>query len=285
MGGIYSYMDLRAFAKVNLGLWVLGQREDGYHELVTILHLINLYDEITIEPSPTLSVECDGCPGGPDNLAWKAAEAVGRTSVKIRIKKGIPVGGGLGGGSADAGAVMRELGVSMTRKEFMSIAARIGSDVPFFASGWTAALARGRGEIIAPLASKLRAKLILFVPCKGVDTGWAYGLLRNEGKYEDPEESERAAAAAAKAVEDGDLDAICRNLFNSFERVIFKAKPRLGMAKEALISAGARAALLSGSGGVVYGIFPENEPLPEMPDIGGKWLTTSLGCDHDLPGA
>ncbi|MGB9590591.1 MAG: 4-(cytidine 5'-diphospho)-2-C-methyl-D-erythritol kinase, partial [Candidatus Hydrothermia bacterium] len=270
-------MKTRAYAKVNLGLWVLGQRDDGYHELITILHLIDLADEITIEPSSTLSVECDACPGGPDNLAWKAAEAVGRTKLAIRIKKGIPVAGGLGGGSADAGAVMRELGVSMTRNVFMSIAAWIGSDVPFFASGLTAALARGRGEIISPLVSKLMANLILFVPRKGVDTGWAYGLLRKEGRYEDSKESEGAAAAVVRAVENGDLDALCQNLHNSFERVIFRVKPRLRRAKEALLAAGAKAALLSGSGGVVYGIFPEGESLPDMPDIGGNWIKTSLG--------
>jgi len=275
-------MELRAFAKINLGLWVLGQREDGFHEVITVLHLIGLSDEIKIEPSPTLSVECDACPGGPENLAWKAAEAMGRTGVAIQIKKGIPVGGGLGGGSADAGAVMREMGVSMTHGEFMSIAARLGSDVPFFASAWTAALARGRGEIITPLKSRLRANLVLFVPCKGVDTSWAYGLLREAGAYEDRNEAESAAEKVAAATENGDLDALCRNLFNSFEGVIFGAKPRLREAKQALLAAGARAALLSGSGGVVYGIFPENEPLPEMPGLGGKWVTTTLGCEHEL---
>jgi 4-diphosphocytidyl-2-C-methyl-D-erythritol kinase len=275
-------MELRAFAKINLGLWVLGQRDDGFHEVITVLHLIGLSDEITIEPSPTLSVECDACPGGPENLAWQAAEATGRTNVAIRIKKKIPVGGGLGGGSADAGAVMREMGVSMTHNEFMSIAARIGSDVPFFASAWPSALARGRGEVLSPLTSKLRANLVLFVPCKGVDTAWAYGLLREAGAYEDSKKAESAAGKVAAATEKGDLDALGQNLFNSFEEVILGAKPRLRRAKEALLAAGAKAALLSGSGGVVYGIFPEGEALPEMPDIGGSWVTTTLGCEHEL---
>ncbi len=278
-------MELRAFAKINLGLWVLGQREDGYHEVITVLHLINLSDELSISPSPTLSVECDACPGGPENLAWKAAEAIGRRDVAIRIKKGIPVGGGLGGGSADAGAVMRALRGDLSDEDLIGISARLGSDVPFFASGWTAALAREKGEKITPLGSKLRAKIVLFVPCRGVDTGWAYGLLRQEGAYEDREESGRASAEVVRAVETGDLGALSGNLFNSFERVIFRAKPRLGKAKEALVAAGATVALLSGSGGVVYGIFREDEPLPEMPDIGGKWVKTSLRCEHELPGA
>lgn len=275
-------MTLKASAKINLGLWVLGQRDDGYHEVITVLHLINLADEITINPSSTLSVECDACPGGPENLAWKAAKVTGRTNIAIKIKKGIPVGGGLGGGSADAGTVMRELGVSMTERQFISIAAELGSDVPFFASGWDAALARGRGELLTPLSSKLRANLVLFVPCKGTDTAWAYGLLREAGAYEESEQAEQSAAVVVKAVEAGNLEALSHSLFNSFEKVIFRARPRLSEAKQALVSAGAKAALLSGSGGVVYGIFPENEPLPEMPDIGGKWISTSLGREHEL---
>lgn len=278
-------MDIKAFAKINLGLWVLGQREDGFHEIITVLHLINLSDEIKIEPFPTLFVECDACPGGPENLAWQAAEATGRTNFAIRIKKGIPVAGGLGGGSADTGAVIRALMGDSTNDELIKIASRIGSDVPFFASGWTGALARGRGEIIAPIQSKLRANLVLFVPDGGVETKWAYGLLRQEGIYEEREESERASAAVEKAVGEGDLEELSRNLFNSFERVIFRARPRLRTAKEALLAAGAKAALLSGSGGVVYGIFPEKGNLPEMPDIGGRWITTTLGCEHELSDA
>jgi len=278
-------MNLAAFAKVNLGLWVLGQRDDGFHEIITILHLINLYDEITIEPSSALSVECDSCPGGPENLAWKAAEAMGRRDVAIRIKKGIPVAGGLGGGSADAGTVMRAMRRGLSDDELMNIAARIGSDVPFFASGWSAALARGRGEILSPLRSNLRAGLILFVPEQGIDTGWAYGLLRKEGIYEDKARSELAAAAIARAVERGDIAELCQNLHNSFERVILHAKPELRRAKEALLAAGARSALLSGSGGVVYGVFPEGEALPEMPDIGGRWVRTSLGGGIEDPRA
>ena len=278
-------MELRAFAKINLGLWVIGQREDGFHEVITVLHLIGLSDEIKIEPSPTLSVECDACPGGPENLAWKAAEAMGRTGVAIQIKKGIPVGGGLGGGSADAGAVMRALRGDLSNDELMRKATRIGSDVPFFASAWTAALARGRGEIITPVRSKLRARLVMFIPCKGVDTRWAYGLLRKEGIYENSERSERSAAAIAEAVEHGNLDELSGQAFNSFERVILREKPRLAKAKEALLSAGARLALLSGSGGVVYGLFPEGENLPEMPDIGGRWATTTLGCEIEHPRA
>jgi len=269
-------MTLAAFAKVNLGLWVLGPRDDGFHEIITVLHLINLYDEIRIEPSSALSVECDACPGGPENLAWKAAEAVGRRDVAIRIKKGIPVAGGLGGGSADAGAVIRALRGKLPDEELVSIAARIGSDVPFFASGWTSAIARGRGESLSPLRSNLRAGIILFVPKDGVDTGWAYGLLRKERIYEDRAESELAAAKVVSAAERGDIAELSRSLHNTFERAILPIRPDLRMAKEALLTAGASAALLSGSGAVVYGIFPEGKPLAEMPDIGGRWIRTGF---------
>ncbi|MEO0141644.1 MAG: 4-(cytidine 5'-diphospho)-2-C-methyl-D-erythritol kinase [candidate division WOR-3 bacterium] len=274
---MFDKISIKALAKINLGLWVIGQRDDGYHEIITVLHLINLSDEITIEPSPTLSVECDACPAGPENLAWKAAEVMGRTNITIRIKKGIPVGGGLGGGSADAGAVMRAIRGSLSDEDLIKIGARIGSDVPFFASGLVSALARGRGELITPLRSNLSANLVLFIPCKGVDTGWAYGLLRESGAYEDRGEAERAASKLCEAVERGDLDELSRWAFNSFERVIMRQRPKLAEAREALLGARAKIALLSGSGGVVYGLFPKDSPAPELPELGGKWVATTIG--------
>ena len=153
-------MKTQAFAKLNLTLEVLGRRDDGFHEVRTILQTIDLADWIEVVPSPALRVECDDPSlNGQANLVWRAAECLAQHGkiqprAHIRIQKGIPTGMGLGGGSSDAAAALIALnqlwGLSMTTDDLAPVAAELGSDVPFFLSGGTA-LAQGRGEQITPL--------------------------------------------------------------------------------------------------------------------------------------
>ena len=166
-------MEVPAYAKVNLTLEILGRRDDGYHEVRTILQTIDLADALDISKSPRLQVECDQPElNGRSNLVWKAAASLAdRAGVapqaRIRIRKRIPVGMGLGGGSSDAAAALLALdrlwGLDLGREELSRTAAGLGSDVPFFLTGGTA-LAQGRGEQVASLPALPCLPLTLVCP-------------------------------------------------------------------------------------------------------------------------
>ena len=153
-------MQIEAYAKLNLAFEVLGKRADGYHEVKTVMQTVGLSDLLTIEPWPTLRVECDSPElSGEANLVWKAVEALARSrgirpQAKISVQKRIPIAMGLGGGSSDAAAALRALNdfweLSASTEELAEIAAEVGSDVAFFLWGGTA-LAEGRGELVSPL--------------------------------------------------------------------------------------------------------------------------------------
>ncbi len=166
-------MEVLAYAKVNLTLEILGRRNDGYHELRTILQTINLADRLQVSKSPRLQVECDQPElSGKSNLVWKAAASLAERAgispqVCIRIQKRIPVGMGLGGGSSDAAAALAALNrfweLNLGQAELSETAAELGSDVPFFLTGGTA-LAQGRGEQVASLPALPRLPVTLVCP-------------------------------------------------------------------------------------------------------------------------
>ena len=184
-------LTVRARAKVNLGLEVLSRRADGYHELLTLLSAVDLADRVTIEitnrerGAAPISLTCDapGVPPGPDNLAWRAAEAMRREvgdapPVRIHLAKAIPVAAGLGGGSADAAAVVAGLdrlwGVRLTGARRQALATGLGMDVPFFL-GSGAALGTGRGERLAPAPALAPLPLVLVNPGFPLATRDVYG--------------------------------------------------------------------------------------------------------------
>ena len=166
-------MEVLAYAKVNLTLEILGRRNDGYHEVRTILQTIDLADKLDISESPRLRVECDQPElNGEDNLVWRAAESLAERAglapqVCISIQKRIPVGMGLGGGSSNAAAALlaldRRWGLNLGHEELSQAAAELGSDVPFFLTGGTA-LAQGRGEQVAALPPLPRLPVTLVCP-------------------------------------------------------------------------------------------------------------------------
>ncbi len=162
-----------AFAKINLTLEVLGLQDDGYHEVKTVLQTVDLTDQIDIQPGPNLKVDCDA-PGlnGEANLVWRAAVELAEwcgisPNARIMVRKRIPVGMGLGGGSSDAAAALVGLNklwnLFLDPKELAQIAAKLGSDVPFFLRGGTA-LAEGRGEEVSPLPSLPPLGVLLICP-------------------------------------------------------------------------------------------------------------------------
>src|SRR3954469_21339572 len=178
-------MQVLAPAKINLSLKVLGKRADGFHEIETLIAPISLCDTIDIEKQNRwIDFSCDDptLPGGDENLVVRAAklfleQAKIKSGVSIKLEKKIPHGAGLGGGSSDAAAMLRALNelfeTNLSREELGKIAAEIGSDVPFFLFN-SAAVCKGRGEIVEPAKLKSKLSILLLKPAFGVPTAWAY---------------------------------------------------------------------------------------------------------------
>jgi 4-diphosphocytidyl-2-C-methyl-D-erythritol kinase len=254
-----------AFAKVNLRLDVLARRADGYHELRTIFQSISLHDTLQLERSRNRGIELTilGDPvlaaGVPrENLVWRAAEALRRHvkfpgGVRITLKKRIPAGRGLGGGSSDAAAALAGL-LRLTKRRIaperlLEIAAGLGADVPFFLFGGRA-LGTSRGDEIYPLPESKRQTLLVVSPRDiAVSTRDAYAWLdRRLTKNPDNPRLWSFCALCWSPQEDP--------LSNDFEAVVFRRHPRLGRIRRDLLRAGAAEAALAGSGSAVFGIFP-----------------------------
>ncbi len=300
-------MRLIAPAKVNWTLEVLGRPESyrGYHEVRSVMQIIDLHDEVSLEPADaiTLSVEGQHTPS-EDDLALRAAcllaEEAGRPcAAAIRLGKRIPAAAGLGGGSSDAAAVLRGLdrlwGLGFGQQRLAEIAARIGSDVPFFIYAGTA-LARGRGERIAPLPDAPQTRLLVLVPPFRLPdkTKRMYQALTPA----DP------SAGSGQAFGDGSRsDALARRiragepvddswLHNAFERAAYETFPGLAAYREALLAAGARHVHLAGSGPALFVLAASEEEawelerrlrLPADAPPGGETLVTStLGAREAL---
>lgn len=258
---------VRCPAKINLGLWILGLRADGYHEVDTILQAVTLEDEITIERAESgFSIETRGLPipGPGTNLverAWgllRERLAPGENSgIRVRLLKRIPVGAGLGGGSSDAAGFLagaaRLFGLPAKRGDLEGLGASLGSDVPFFFRGGTAR-ATGRGERVRQLCPISPSWIVLASPPFAISTSWAYGRVKNRLT---PKAD--GATVLASALAKGDLCAIAEAMRNCFEDVVLPAHRSLEELKQAIESGGAARALLSGSGSTVFGLARSRE--------------------------
>lgn len=254
---------VRAGAKLNLTLDVTGVREDGHHLLQMIMQSVDLADLVTVTKGGTgeLVVESNRSylPAGERNIAGRAAraffDAIGMplVGIKIRIKKGIPVSAGLGGGSADAAAVLVALndlfGNPLTPGNLTDIALPIGADVPFCLSGGTQ-LAEGTGDILSPLPDMPPCCFVLVKPCNKVSTRDMYRKFDSISADRRPD-TERAV----EAICGGDLHALAGAVYNVFDHVWHS--PEIDRAKTILLGAGALGASISGSGPTVFGIFED----------------------------
>ncbi len=248
----------RAYAKINLGLRILGKRSDGYHSIATVFHRIDLYDEITFEPSSSLEVlsSSDLAPGGESNLCYKAAKEVLhflglQAGVRIRLTKNIPVGAGLGGGSSDAALVLKQL-PAMFRKTIddallYEIAVKLGSDVPFFLKAGSA-VGTGRGEILEYFSLKIPHFILLCYPNIHVSTAWAYQSIERT--------DEKQPRDIKQILLDGLNDpSRLKQMQNDFELPVFKHYPDIALLKQLMLDKGAIVSILSGSGSSVFGFF------------------------------
>ena len=264
---VESKLTLPAFAKINLSLCILGKRDDGYHELDTIFQTISLHDSITIAVSddPAIVLSCDdrSLPLDGGNLVWRAAGALqAHASIKmgarIQLEKRIPVQAGLGGGSSDTAVTLLGLArlweITASNKDLLEIANEFGADVPFFFCGGTAR-GTGTGNQIAPLSDAPEKFLLVVKPNAKISTRQAYGLLKARALTTSEPKSILSSSLTNAFFDSFGADA----LPNDFEAVAFQLEPEIARAKAALMQAGARLALLAGSGSAVFGIFDNRD--------------------------
>lgn len=268
---------IKTHAKVNLFLRVLGRRSDGYHEVETILHGIEMGDEIDVRLTDTGKVEVemiladsvsDLLPPSEQNTVWHAAQhlidehGAHNDGVHIRIVKRIPIGAGLGGGSGNAAGVLVALNelwkTELNRDGLLVVAGRVGSDVPYCISGGTA-LATARGESLTPLPSPETMWFVL---------GISHAPLLTRDVYThwepDPAAEPVGSAEMTLALGGGDFGEVASLLYNDLERPAFALRPELAGRKEALVRAGALGASLSGSGPTLFGIARDEAHAREI---------------------
>lgn len=256
---------LPSYAKINWMLRILRKREDGFHEIVTLFQTISLHDTLHFADAGEMRFTCDdlNIPVDAGNLINKAAVALGREygvekGARIHLEKRIPSPGGLGGGSSNAAATLvglnRLWGLRLPIGELHTIAAGLGSDVPFFLSGGTSA-AFGRGEVIEPAADRDEPFMLVVTPEVSVPTGPAFAML-NLGSLT-KEALDRILPVCRNDAEC--LDPRRSVLKNDFEQSVFDAFPEIRRVKETLLELGSVNAAMSGSGASVFAVFDNLE--------------------------
>lgn len=255
-----SQLILRAHAKLNLCLRVLGKRDDGYHEIRSLMVTVNLADTVALSETRVseLVLECSqaGVPSGPDNLSWKAAAALRdyagvRRGARIWLEKTIPVAAGLGGGSSDAAATLVGLnklwGTGLTEEELVRVGASVGSDVPFFIRGGLQ-LAEGRGEKLFPLEGLPQAWFVVVAPPLQVSSAWAYSI--SKIGLTSATHTNRMTLLGTSL----DAAGVAGILQNDLERGVSERYPVVRELKARLLALGATGSLMTGSGPAVFGV-------------------------------
>lgn len=252
---------VQAPGKINLHLAVGPMRADGYHELVTVFHAVDLLDEVTIRPAARHSVRCrppDGVPAGARNLAGSAARLLSRRCrvggpVAIDIAKQIPVAGGMAGGSADAAATLVGCaalwGLDMPRDELAAIGAELGSDVPFALAGGTS-VGTGRGERLSPVLTRIRLHWVLALAETGLSTPAVFGELDRLRQVGNPPRV-GPVEDVLSALASGEVGAVAAVLGNDLHAAAVSLQPGLRRTLRAGLAAGAMAGVISGSGPTV----------------------------------
>lgn len=255
-----SLLKLPSFAKINWSLRILGKRPDGYHEVATVLQTISVCDELAFElrDDDQILLTCDDpdIPTDDSNLIVKAAKALNCRGVDISLTKRIPAKGGLGGASSNAAVTLLALNYlwrnGLSNTDLLNLAGGLGADVPFFLIGGCAE-GRGTGTDLCSVADVQQVHLIVITPNATVSTAEAYAYLKR-GSLTTLESASILSSSFGRPVSG---DSGPWSLHNDFEVVIFEIEPEIERAKTALLDAGARGALLAGSGSSVFGIFDD----------------------------
>ena len=270
----------KAYAKLNISLDVTERRTDGFHDMCMVMQTVSICDELELRPTDTGRVQVKSnfsfIPGDERNLAAKAAlgffEAVGKQGqgLLITLQKSIPVGAGMAGGSADAAAVLRALnrlyGAPLTADALETLAARVGSDVPFCVRGGTA-LATGRGEKLETLPALPACKFVVCKPDFSISTPELFRKLDQTGLRCHPD-----TAGILAALRDGELEPVARRMYNVFEEVDDRRLRTVREIKSVLLDCGALGAIMTGTGSAVFGVF--------RPDADCSAAVAALRAEH-----
>lgn len=277
-------LKVKSYAKINLSLDVLGTLPNGYHEVKMVMQTVSLYDLVELtkqDEGISLSCSVKFLPVNSDNLAYRAAEAFFKETgieggVKIFLKKHIPIGAGLAGGSGNAAAVLTGLNkmyeANLSTEKLCEIGKSLGADVPYCIIGGTR-LAEGIGEKLSPLPKMPNCHLVLVKPTFSISTKWVYDNIDACKDLVHPPTDN-----LIEALEKGDLKLLCQNMGNVLEDVSIAHYPVLTQVKEDLISLGAIGAQMSGSGPTVFGIFEDEEKANNAKEILWKKYKTAYVC-------
>ena len=274
-------MQVFAPAKINLSLKILGRRDDGFHEVETLIARISLCDEIKIDKDHAkrgIEFRCDdpSVPQGDSNLAVRAARAFFAVTkvtpaILIELKKKIPHGAGLGGGSSDAATTLLALNqlfdANLTREELAKLGATAGSDVPFFVFESTA-ICRGRGELVTPIQLPENLSILLLKPAFAVPTEWAYS------RWQDSQEIPGISYAAQQLAHRTFINDLERPVFEKF---VFLAQVKMWLLRQPEVGA----ALMSGSGSTVFAVTRPNADVDRLATRAKSELDAELwtrGC-------
>lgn len=254
-------MQVRAYAKINWSLDTVGTRPDGYHLLDMVMQSVSLHDTLTIEPADTLSLCADGAvrvPENGDNLVLRAAEALRQAAAieagaAIRLRKRIPSGAGLGGGSSDAAAALKALNelwrIGFSAEKLSEIGLAVGADVSYCLQGGLCRV-QGIGEVITPLPISKSYHLVILQPCRGLSTRQVFTALGEAQALRRPD-----TAGVISALQSGCLSMLPAVMGNTLQEVSVPLRPAIRQAITALREHGARAAQMTGSGSAVFGVF------------------------------
>lgn len=255
-------IELKALGKINLGLDVLGRRENGYHDVRMVMQTLYLYDNVTLikkeEPGIELESNLYFLPKDSGNIAWKAANLLMEEfhisgGIKIILNKYIPVAAGMAGGSSNAAAVlygmnqMYQLGLS--RQELMDRGVKLGADVPYCIMRGTV-LAEGIGEILSPLPPMPKCQILIAKPAVSVSTKAVYEAIDSKEIEEHPD-----IDGIIDGLKKQDLNKIAASMGNVLEKVTIDMHPEIAQIKNCMLENGALGAMMSGSGPTVFGIF------------------------------
>ena len=266
-------LELKALGKINLGLDVLGRRENGYHDVRTVMQTVYLYDRIIMKKSKTPGIRLETnlyyLPVNENNLAYQAAQMLMdefhiEEGVSIQLDKHIPVAAGMAGGSSNAAAVLfgmnRMFSLGLSQKELMERGVKLGADVPYCIMRGTV-LAEGIGEILTPLSPMPKCYVLIAKPAISVSTKMVYEKLDSHEIEDHPDID--GILAGLKA---GDLKKVAGSMGNVLERVTVDAYPVIDQIKKMMIKEGALNAMMSGSGPTVFGIFEEKATARKAAD-------------------
>jgi len=277
-------MLVRAYAKINLGLRILSKRPDGYHNIETVFHPVDVFDEISLEVSTSMDFKSShpDVPHDESNLCMRAARELQRrysatSTAKIVLSKKIPVGAGLGGGSSDAAATLIGLcklwNVNPDRTDLPGIAITLGADVPYFLHNGTAS-ATGRGEQLEYFPLDMPYALLLVHPNIHVSTAWAYAHSSPAAHVNE----ESLVTIWREHI--AEPDRLQHKVRNDFESLVFREYPEIERLRNELYEAGAVFVQLSGSGSTVYGLFLSLSEAGEAADLFDSRYQTFVTPPH-----